>query len=81
MLAARAGIESIATEHGQITVRPFEGMRFDKHKLEPLSRDGIRISPNQIRLSYKKIADWRKVLEEVLLKTSYKEAQQMRIKE
>ena len=65
-LAIRAGIESIATEHGQITVRPFEGMRFDKQKLEPISRDGIKISPNQIRISYKKIADWQKVLEEVL---------------
>jgi len=50
----------------QITVRPFEGMRFDKQKLEPISRDGIKISPNQIRISYKKIADWQKVLEEVL---------------
>jgi transcription-repair coupling factor (superfamily II helicase) len=65
-LAANSDIESIATEHGHIIVRPFEGMRFDKHKLEPLLRDGLKISPNQIRISYKKLADWKKVLEEVV---------------
>ncbi len=65
-LAAKAGIESIATEHGQIIVRPFEGMRFDKHKLEPLQQDGIRIGSNQIRINYKRLPDWGKLLEEVL---------------
>jgi transcription-repair coupling factor (superfamily II helicase) len=66
VLAARAGIESIATEHGQIILIPFEGMRFDKHKLEPLSIEDVKIGPNQIRISYKTLADWRQVLEEVL---------------
>jgi len=66
ILAARAGIESISTEHGQIIIIPFEGMRFDKHKLEPLSRDGIKTGLNQIRIHYKRLADWRRVLEEVL---------------
>jgi transcription-repair coupling factor (superfamily II helicase) len=65
-LAAMAGIESVATEHGQITVRPFPGMRFDRQKLEPLSRDGLKISPHQIRIGYQRLADWRKLLEEVL---------------
>jgi transcription-repair coupling factor (superfamily II helicase) len=65
-LAARAGIESIATEHGQILLMPFEGMRFDRHKLEPLQREGLKIGLNQIRINYKKLADWRQVLEEVL---------------
>ncbi len=65
-LAAKAGIESIATEHGQIILRPFEGMHFDKRKLEPLQRDGIKIGLNQIRVNFKRMIDWRKVLEEVL---------------
>ncbi|MBN1862522.1 MAG: transcription-repair coupling factor, partial [Dehalococcoidales bacterium] len=65
-LAAKAGIESVTTEHGHITLRPFAGMSFDRQKLAPLSRDGLKISPNQIRLSYKKLPDWRQVLEEVL---------------
>ncbi len=65
-LAAKAGIESIATEHTQIIVRPFEGMHFDKRKLEPLQRDGIKIGLTQIRVNYKRMIDWRKVLEEVV---------------
>ena len=39
-LAARAGIESISTEEGQIIIRRFQDMPFDRQKLEPL-RDGI----------------------------------------
>jgi len=65
-LATRAGIETIATEHGQIILIPFEGMHFDKRKLESLQRDGIKIGLHQIRINYKKLTDWRKVLEEVL---------------
>jgi len=65
-LAARASLESISTEHGQIILRPFEGVRFDKHQIEPLSSDGIKTGLNQIRLSYKRLPDWRQALEEVL---------------
>ncbi len=65
-LAAGAGIEAIATEHGQIILIPFEGMRFDKRKFETLQRDGIKIGLNQIRINYKKLADWSQVLEEVI---------------
>jgi len=66
-LAAKAGIESIATEHGQIIIRPFTGMHLDRHKLEPLAKDGIKISLTQLRLNYKKLGrEWQKVLEGVL---------------
>ncbi len=65
-LAARAGIETIATEHGQIILIPFEGMCFNKRKLEPLQRDGVKIGLNQIRINYKKLTDWRPVLEELM---------------
>jgi transcription-repair coupling factor (superfamily II helicase) len=66
-LAARAGIESVATEHGQITLRLFSGMHFDKQKLAPLARDGIKIGLTQVRLNHKLLGkQWRKVLEEVL---------------
>jgi transcription-repair coupling factor (superfamily II helicase) len=67
-LAARAGIEAIATEHGQIILIPFEGTRFDKRKLETLQIEGLKIGLNQIRINYKKLADWRRVLEEVMRK-------------
>ncbi|MBA7690046.1 Transcription-repair-coupling factor [subsurface metagenome] len=67
-LAARAGIESISTEHGQIILRLFQGMQFDKQKLEPV-RDGIKLGLSQLRLNPKRLgADWQRVLEEVLIK-------------
>ena len=57
-LATRAGLEAIATEHGQIILLPFEGMRFDKRRLEPLQREGLKTGLSQIRINHKKLADW-----------------------
>ena len=66
-LAAKAGIESIATEQGEIIIRRFQGMHFDKQRLEPLTRDGIRIGLTQIRMNPKKLGEeWQSVLEEIL---------------
>ncbi|MBI2329157.1 MAG: transcription-repair coupling factor [Chloroflexi bacterium] len=66
-LAAKAGIESIATEHGEIILRLFEGMRFDKQKLEPFLKDGIKFHPLHLRLHPKRLgARWQTVLEEVV---------------
>ena len=66
-LAARAGIESIATEEGQIVLRLFEGMQFDRKKLEPLARAGIQIGFNQLHLNPRRLGDkWQVVLEEVV---------------
>jgi transcription-repair coupling factor (superfamily II helicase) len=65
--AARAGIESIATEDGQIVLRLFPGMRFDKQKLEPLLREGIKLGTTQLRLHPKRLGkEWQKVLEGVV---------------
>jgi len=70
ILAAKAGIESISTEEGQIALRLFEGMRFDSQKLEPLSRDGVNIGNIQIMLNPKRLGnEWREVLEEVVKMT------------
>jgi len=67
-LATRAGIESISTEHGQIILRLFQGMQFDKQKLEPV-RDGIKLGISQLRLNPKRLGnEWQRVLEEVLKK-------------
>ncbi len=69
LMAARAGIESIATEDGQIVVQLLEGMRFDRQKLQPLLRDGIKLGTTQLRLNPKRLGRaWRGVLEEVLEK-------------
>ena len=66
-LAAKAGIESISTEHGEIILRLWEGMRFDKQKLEPLLRDGIKVGITQLRLNPKRLGTgWRQVLVDIL---------------
>jgi len=59
LLAAKAGIESVTTEDGQIIIRRFKGVHFDQQKLEPVLRDGIKVGR---RLGGK----WQKVLEGVL---------------
>lgn len=65
-LAAKAGIESISTEQGQIILRLFQGLQFDKQKLEPV-RDGIKLGLSQLRLNPRRLGDgWQEVLEEVL---------------
>jgi transcription-repair coupling factor (superfamily II helicase) len=66
ILAAKAGIESITTEDGGLVLRLFEGMQFDRGKLEPLVGEGITVSKTQIRLSYKRMKGWQKVLEGIL---------------
>jgi hypothetical protein len=44
-------------------------MPFDKQKLEPLVRDGIKLGTTQLRLNPKRLGrEWQKVLEEVLRK-------------
>jgi transcription-repair coupling factor (superfamily II helicase) len=66
-LAAKAGIESIATEEGQIILRRFQGMQFDRQQLEPFIKDGIKLGLTQLCLNPKRLgSEWRKVLEEVL---------------
>ncbi|MEE8420627.1 MAG: TRCF domain-containing protein [Dehalococcoidales bacterium] len=67
LLAARAGIESISTEHGQIVLRRFEGMPFEKRKLEPVLKDGITVGFTRLILNPKRLeGGWPGMLEEVL---------------
>ncbi len=67
ILAAKAGVESIDTEDKQIVIRRFQGMEFDKQKLAPLAREGIKIGLTQLRLNPKRLGrEWQQVLEEVL---------------
>ncbi|HEX74076.1 MAG TPA: transcription-repair coupling factor [Dehalococcoidia bacterium] len=67
ILAAKAGIESISTEEGQIVLRLFAGLQFNKQQLEPFSKDGIKVGLTQLRLNPKRLGrEWQKVLEEVL---------------
>jgi transcription-repair coupling factor (superfamily II helicase) len=67
ILAAKAGIESIDTIDRQIVIRRFQGMPFDKQKLQPLLKEGIMIGTTQLRLTPKRLGnEWQKALEEVL---------------
>jgi len=66
-LAAKAGIESISTEHGEIILRLFEGLHFDRQKLEPILKDGIKFHPFHLRLNPKRLGkEWQKMLEKVV---------------
>ena len=66
ILAAKAGIESISTEDGQIILRRFQGMHFDKQKLAPF-KDNVKVSLTQVKLNPKRLSHiWQRVLEEML---------------
>jgi len=66
LLAAKAGVESITTEDGQIVIRLFEGMQLDREKLEPLLGEGVTVGKRQVSIRYKKVEGWRGVLEGIL---------------
>ena len=66
-LAAKAGIESISTEEGQIILRRFQGIPFNRQQLEPILKDGVKVGITQLRLNPKRLGGkWQGVLEEVL---------------
>ncbi len=66
LLAARAGVESVSTEDGQIIIRLFEGMQLDREKLEPLLGEGVTTGKRQVSIRYKGVEGWRGVLEGIL---------------
>jgi len=66
-LAAKAGIEFISTEEGQIILRRFQGIPFNRQQLEPILKDGVKVGFTQLRLNPKRLGDkWQQVLEAVL---------------
>ncbi len=65
--AAKAGIESISTHDGQIIVKRFQGLQFDRQKLEQAFKDRVKVSTTQLRLNYRHPrSKWRELLEEIL---------------
>ena len=67
LLAAQAGIESVATEHGNIVIRRFGGLPFDRQKLAPMIKDGIRLGNTQISLNLRRLGSkWKEGLEGVV---------------
>jgi transcription-repair coupling factor (superfamily II helicase) len=66
LLAAKAGVESVSTEDGQIIIRLFEGMQLDRQKIEPFLSEGVTAGRREIRLNYKRAEGWQKRLEGIL---------------
>ena len=68
LLASRAAIESISHEPGNIVLKLFPGMHFDKEKLKPFMQYGIGVGTTQLRINSRRRlgSEWLKVLEEVL---------------
>jgi transcription-repair coupling factor (superfamily II helicase) len=66
-LGAKAGVESISTDEGQIIIRRFGDIPFDTLKLDRVMRDGITIGRTQIRINYIKIGrGWKATVERLL---------------
>jgi hypothetical protein len=59
-------VESVSTEDGEIIIRFFEGMTFDRAKIEPLLGEGVTAGRAEIRVGYKEIRGWRGILEGIL---------------
>jgi len=67
LLAARAFVESVTPERGEIVLRLVQGVRFDKQKLQPVLRDGVGVAVTQLRINRRKLGkEWKNVLEDVL---------------
>jgi len=67
LLAARAFVESVTAERGEIVLRLVQGVRFDKQKLQPVLRDGVGVAVTQLRINRRRLGkEWKKVLEDVL---------------
>lgn len=67
ILAAKAGIESISTEDGQIILRLFEGVKFTPEQRALSFPNGVRMGTSQIGLNLKRLGkEWQKVVEEVV---------------
>ncbi len=66
-LAKDTCIESISTLGNEVILQLFAGMQFNKQKLLPFLRDGIKIGTSQLRMNLKQPGkSWQKILEEIL---------------
>ncbi len=67
ILASGTGIGAISTERGEIVMTPFEGMRFEREKLDRLYIVGVSTGRFQVRIDTRiPGSDWREMLERVV---------------
>ena len=67
ILGSGTGIGAITTEKNDIVITPFEGMRFERDKLDQLYFVGVSTGRFQIRIDTRQPGtDWRETLEKVV---------------
>jgi len=67
ILASSAGVESISTNDNIVTVRIFPGLQFNRQKLVPMYRYGIKIGISQLIINLKRLGPgWQKLLEAMI---------------
>jgi transcription-repair coupling factor (superfamily II helicase) len=67
LLAMDAGVESVATEGGQLILRMATGYKLDKELAGSWSFEGVKAGTNQVRLDMRKLGrKWQKTLEDML---------------
>ena len=67
ILAMEAGVQSIATENGQVVLKMVEGKKVEKALLEHAVGDGVKAGINKVRLDMKRLGPrWQEALEGVL---------------
>ena len=67
LLASEAGVESVATENGQIVVKMAGGRRVDRTLLT--EAEGLKVGTSQVRLNWRSLGSaWRRTLEDALAK-------------
>jgi len=67
ILGSGTGIGAITTERNEIVITPFEGMRFEREKLDRMYFVGVSTGRFQIRIdTHQPGTDWRETLEKVV---------------
>jgi transcription-repair coupling factor (superfamily II helicase) len=63
----KSGIESISTNNHIVTIRLFAGLQFNRQKLLPFLRYGVKIGVSQLIINLKNLGkDWQKVLGDII---------------
>jgi transcription-repair coupling factor (superfamily II helicase) len=67
ILGSGTGIGAITTERNDIVITPFEGMRFEREKLDKLYFVGVSTGRFQVRIDTRQPGtNWRETLEKVV---------------
>jgi transcription-repair coupling factor (superfamily II helicase) len=66
-IGVKSGIESISTNNHVVTIRLFSGLEFNRQRLMPFFRYGVKIGLTQIIINLKNLGkEWQKVLEDII---------------